>query len=179
MRTITVACRKRDEKVFTAQKYDNREDWNVVGGTAPSGVHATRYLRKITPDVDKLTPLARFLFENVRGSVAGSRYPHPKIDARTVCYNGRTEAEQIMYDAKTNFTCQCRRFENATGAVKLAESVLKCYAGFLDGPQKIDDWYFDIIEPNQTDDEYLNQEAARIAAAGSVRVTVGTAEWRA
>lgn len=86
---IIVACTKRDPKMFTAQKYDNDEPWNVAGGTAPNGVHATRYLRNTEPNKSMLSPLALFLVENCPGCVAGTM-PHPRADANVRCYNGKT-----------------------------------------------------------------------------------------
>jgi hypothetical protein len=46
-------------------------------------------------------------------------------------------------------------------------------------PEKINDWKFSIIDPDQSDTDYWNQEADKIIAAGSIRVTVANAEWRA
>ena len=39
------------------------------------------------------------------------------------------------------------------------------------------DWLFDIIEPNETDEAYWNNEAKRMLAAGVTRIAIGDAEW--
>lgn len=141
---ITVACRKRDIKCFTVQKYSNDESWNVEGGTAPSGVHATRYLRRTSPDLDKLTPLARFLFENCPKCVFGN-YPAFELLDRVQVFNGKSEGD-VLYDLDNK-------------------------------PAKINDWHFDIIEPDQTDVDYWNMTAGRILAVGATVVQVGGQKW--
>lgn len=178
MKTISVNAYKRDPKCYGAQKYDNNEEWNIPGGMAPNGVSATRYLRKTAPNISQLTPLAAWLAEHCPGYVGG-KMPHPQLKYRVQCFNGRTEAEQIMHEARTRLTVNCQRYADEASAVHAAENLFKCYAGYMDGPQKIDDWLFPFIEPNQTDEDYWNIVAGQIIAAGTNRVVIGDAEWRA
>lgn len=181
-KTIAVACRKRDAKCFAVQKYDNNEPWNVTGGTAPSGVHATRYLRKTNPNTGRLSPLARWLFENVPGCVAGTM-PHPRSECRVRCYNGKTEAERIMDDAarccvnNISFSQPNRAGESPEiQAARYAKNLIKCY-GLENEPQKIDDWLFDIIEPDQSDEDYWNAVANKMTGVGITAIETNNQRW--
>jgi len=172
MKQITVTCRKSDPKVFTAQKYDNDAAWNIVGGTAPSGVHATRYLRHTSPDLEKLTPLARFLFENCPKTVAGN-YPSFELSNRVRCFNGKTQADMLREDAERGICKSAPWVKTIDEARKMAENFIYCY-NLENSPCKIDDWYFDIIQPDETDAEYWNREAGRMVLAGATTITVNS-----
>lgn len=149
-RTIVITARKKDERAYGVQKYDNNESWNVEGGAAPNGVSATRYLRKTTPDVSLLTPFAAWLVKNVP-AYCGGKMPHFDYKSRVRVYNGKTVAEQNNWDEKQK----------------------KIWHPMGDQPQKIDDWLFDIIEPNETDERYWNRQAEKMVAVGAVSVSVG------
>jgi hypothetical protein len=177
MKTIAVTARKRDARAYGVQKYDNRAAWNKPGGIAPNGVSATRYLRDTTPDITLLFPLAAWLVAHLP-EYCGGQMPHPQIERRVLVYNGRSEAEQIMHDAQTTQTVNGIHYNDPADAIRHAEGLLKVYARSLDGPQVIDGWLFDIIEPNQTDEEYWNQQAAKMLAAGTVLVVIGNSEWK-
>lgn len=171
-RTIVVSARKRDPKVVEIQKYDNRDSWNISGGLAPNGVCATRYLRHTTPRVSLLCPLAAWLVTYCPGYLAG-KMPHTQFNCRVSVYNGRSKAEQILYEAKTSLAVGATHFADSGAAIKAAESLLAAYSGHLDSPHKINDWLFDIIEPIQTDERYWNLQASKMIAAGAVRVSIG------
>lgn len=156
MKQITVAARKRDPRVFTVQKYSNDEPWNTVGGTAPSGVHATRYLRRTQPILDQLSPLARFIVENGPTCVAG-KWPSFNSADRVRCYNGETQADTA-------------RRTNQYGA--LTENMIRVY-NLENSLTSIDDYLFDVIEPHQTDEQYWNDQAERIVAIGTCVVEIG------
>lgn len=176
MKTITIAARKKDPQAYGVQKYANDELWNIPGGLAPSGVSATRYLRDTAPDVSALSPLAAWIVNNAPKFCAGRRV-HPQREYRVVCYNDRTIAEQLMYEAKTltgRYACS-----KPEGATRHAQGVVNAYCAcnYGNAPQKIEDWPFDIIEPGQSDENYWNLQAEKILAAGTVRITIGDAEW--
>lgn len=153
-KTITVAARKTDRLAFGVQKYSNDAAWNTIGGIAPNGVSATRYLRKTTPALTELTELARFLVQNCPKSVAGNM-PAPRREHRVTCYNGKTEADMMRSEGRKN-----------------AEGYIRCY-DLENVPLKIMDWKFDIIAPDQSDTDYWNEQAEKIIAAGSIRVEIG------
>ena len=182
MNKITVSATKRDPLGHHAQKYDNNATWNVVGGMAPNGVCATRWLRKISPDVDQLNPLARFLVENCPSYVAG-KMPAFNSNDRVRVYNGKTEAGMLREKAKTCrvggmvFSCVNRAGESPEiQAARYAENIIHCYE-LENKPSRIDDWLFSIIDPKQSDEEYWNKEAERIIAAGGRKVKIGEAEY--
>jgi hypothetical protein len=175
-RTIIVTARKRDSRNFTVQKYDNDATWNVVGGVAPNGVSASRYLRKTTPDIANLSPLASWLVLNVP-EYCGGKMPHTQAQSRVRVYNGRTEAEQIMYEAISKKCCQGQYYPTVDEAVKFAELACKSGESYLNKPVRVDDWLFDIIEPNQSDEDYWNRQADKMLASSAVKVTIGSSEW--
>lgn len=76
MRSITVAARDSDPRMFRAQKYRK-----VV------------YLRKTTPEPQLLTSLAAFLVEHVDGCVAGEM---SDLEGKSmVLYGAKTEAQVL------------------------------------------------------------------------------------
>jgi len=58
-----------------------------------------------------------------------------------------------------------------------AEVTLRMYKGMLNRPQSVD-WLFDIIDPSETDEAYLNRQAEKMLAAGVTRVVLNNQEWR-
>lgn len=154
-KTIIVAASKTDTLAFGVQKYDNDDEWNVVNWVAPNVVNATRHLRRTTPDVTQLTPLAAFLIENCHKSVAGNMTAM-QPEHRVTCYNGKTEADMMRSEGKKN-----------------AEGYIRCY-DLENVPSKIMDWKFDIIAPGQSDTDYWNRQAANIISAGAVRIEIGS-----
>jgi hypothetical protein len=176
MKRITVVCRKRDPRMFTVQKYSNNEEWNVIGGTAPNGVHATRYLRKTSPDISKLNPLAQFLFENCPTYVGGF-YHAFELSDRVQVFNGKTEADMLRDDASRGICKSAPWIKTVAEAQKSAEGFIHCYE-LENVPAKIDDWLFDIIEPEQSDEEYWNNQADQMIRAGAVSVTVNKQSFK-
>lgn len=171
MRTITVSTGKNAPNGFGVQKYDNDETWNVVNGSAPNGVNATRWLRKTTPDPQKLTPLAAWLVEHVPSYCAG-KMPAFNHTERVRCYNGKTEGDMMR--------SSWRQFLNGTNteadAKQIAENFCKCY-NLDDRPARIDDFLFDQIRFEESDENYWNRQAASIIAAGTVRVEIGQSTY--
>lgn len=60
--------------------------------------------------------------------------------------------------------------------MEYADGLIHCYE-LESRPCKINDWLFSIINPEQTDEEYWNQEAERIIAAGGKKIKIGEAEY--
>ncbi|MEO8992153.1 MAG: hypothetical protein ABI271_04255 [Nitrosospira sp.] len=76
MRSITVAARDSDPRMFRAQKYSK-----VV------------YLRKTTPEPQLLTSLAAFLVEHIDGCVAGEM---SDLEGKSmVLYSAKSEAQVL------------------------------------------------------------------------------------
>ena len=150
---------------------------------APNGVSATRWLRKLAPDQSQLSPLAAWLVAvsdiSERGICVAGRLPHPRRECRVVCFNGRTEAEQIMHEARTRLVVNCRRYNTEKDAVRAAEDLINVYGSSLDRPQRIDDWLFDVIQPEESDESFLNRQADRILGTGVTRIEFYNNEWRA
>lgn len=154
MSEIIVCARKADEKSYPVQKYDNNESWNRQDAFAPSGVIATRYLRRTNPDVDKLDILAKWLVENVPSTVEGNMPAH-FLEHRVRCYNGKTEADMIRKSGKPN-----------------AENIIQAY----DLEKKwsyISDWLFPIIGPDEIDIDYWNRTAKEMIDAGTIKIQIG------
>lgn len=156
MKTISVNAHTYDRNHYGVPKYSNDEIWNQPGDMAPNGVSAYRWLRKTSPDVSQLSPLAAWLFDNCPTCVAGKQ-KHPQLQYRVRCFNGKTIAEQQ----------------------KWSDNERAVWGTWGDRPAAIDDWLFPIIQPKQSDEEYWNVVAAQILAAGINRVVIGDAEWRA
>lgn len=177
---ILVAARKSDPAAYGVQKYSNNSAWNVPGGSAPNGVSATRYLRRTSPDVAQLTPLAAFLAGNCPRCVAGNLPAFNAAD-RVRCYNGKSEADTIREfvarpDAFGRYHVNGTWFRDPQKAAKIAEKIIHSYD--LEGKAaRIDDWHFDIADPGQSDEDYWNCQAARMISAGVVRVQIGTSEF--
>lgn len=144
MKTITVAASKNDHRAFPIRKYSNAPD--------------VKYLRKTTPNVGELNELAKFLLCNCPPVVAGY-YPAFNHAERVVCYNGRSEAEQMRAEGRIN-----------------AENIIKCY-DLENTPCKIQDWKFDVIQHDQSDTNYWNLQSSKMRAAGVIRVTIGNSEF--
>lgn len=177
---IIVAARKSDPAAYGVQKYSNDAEWNVPGGVAPNGVSATRYLRRTSPDAAQLTPLAAFLAGHCPRCVAGN-FPAFKIEERVRCYNGKSEADTIRSIAATQdsigrYWCNQSWFRDPAKAAQYAENLIRVY-DLEKQAARIDDWHFDIIEPGQTDENYWNNQAARMVAAGVGRVRIGASEF--
>lgn len=105
---IIVAARKSDPSAYAVQKYSNEAAWNVVGGSAPNGVSATRYLRSTSPDVAHLTPLAEFLARNCPRCVAGN-FPAFHIAEKVRCYNGKSVAASCAFKSARPNSCHTLR----------------------------------------------------------------------
>ncbi len=177
MKTIIVATGKNAPNGFGVQKYDNDEPWNTTNGTAPNGVNATRWLRRTSPDPEKLTPLAAFLVEHCPGCVAGNFAPF-NPDHRVRCYNGKTRADIAREEAERGIVnggaMRCSDIEKAR---KMAERFVEMY-DMEHEPARIDSWHFDKIRFEESDEEYWNRTAAAMIAVGTIRITIGNAEWR-
>ena len=176
MRSVTITARKRDPRAYGVQKYSNNEPWNVSGGMSPNGVSATRYLRDTRPSIEKLSPLAAWLFENVP-KYCGGKMLHFDSQDWVKVYNGRTKAEHMLHEASTKLVVGNRRFSDAPSAIKAAEAEIRMMGDILDSPQMIDSWLFDIIELNETDEHYWNRQAEEMIEIGTVRVSVGNAAY--
>lgn len=118
-----------------------------------SNSNQTHWVRETNPDLEKLSPLAQFLVENLRSTV-GTR-PHP-AQLQAECFNGRTYCEQLAAQGNPN-----------------ADAARKTYG---DRPHSVN-WLFDQIRHNEDDTAYWNKQAEKILAAGVVIVRVGKAEW--
>jgi len=177
MRTIIVATGKNAPNGYGVQKYDNDESWNVINGTAPNGVNATRWLRKTTPNPAELSPLAAWLVEHVP-TYCGGTMPAFDLDRRVVCYNGKTRADMAREEAERGIVNGAMRTTDIAYARQLAENYIRAY-DMEHEPARVDDWLFDRIKFEESDNEYWNRTAVAMIAAGTTRVTIGDAEWRA
>lgn len=141
LKTVTVACTQRDPKVFLVKKY-----WNEnLHAVTDSGVYNARSLRKTSPDVKKLTPLAEFLFMNSPTCVAGKN--KPDIKNRVTVISKLTEAETLRKERKFS--------------PEITENMIRAY-DLSKVRTQIDAWLFDIIEPDQTDEHFWNKAAINI-----------------
>lgn len=75
-RSITVAARSSDPRMFRAQRYGK-----------------VFYLRKTTPEPELLVPLAAFLMEHIDNCVAGEM--NPASQRVVLLYSGKTEAQLL------------------------------------------------------------------------------------
>jgi hypothetical protein len=176
-KSLIVGSTKRDPKTFGTQKYENNACWNVEGGLAPNGVCATRWVREIKPDATKLLPLAVFLVTAGNGINVAGPMPHPLQACNVVVYNGRTEADQILWEATSSLAVNGNKYPDVDSAVDAAKKLLACYEGTLNRPQKINGWLFDIIRPDESDEDYLNRQAEKMLAVGAVRVVFNYQDW--
>mgnify|MGYP001557826886 CR=1 FL=1 len=137
---IIVDSRKRDPKSEMVVKHEN-----------PNG-NPINYkpIRRINPDMSRLSPLARFIVENEDGSYIGG-FLHRKNDVRVEgligsrhALNVRVHGQKYADDIKEmyNITPQDRAFNPG--------------------------WLFDVFEPSNDETEYFNRAAEKIQkTAGS------------
>ncbi|MFA5100063.1 MAG: hypothetical protein WC547_04170 [Candidatus Omnitrophota bacterium] len=179
MKTIIVATGKNAPNGYGVQKYDNDEPWNTLNGSAPNGVNATRWLRKTTPDVAKLSPLAAWLVEHVPRCVSG-RMPAFNHNDRVRVYNGKTEGDMLRQEAREKCYVNGMIFRDTPTstepavdrALKYAERVIECFD--LDSrPAHIEDWLFDRIGFEESDEDYWNRTAAAMLAVGATMIEIG------
>jgi len=177
MKTIIVSTGKNAPNGYGVQKYDNDEPWNILNGSAPNGVNAMRWLRKTTPDPTKLSPLASWLVDNVP-EYCGGKMPHFDHSKRVRCYNGKTEAETMRDGASRGICISIGYSGSPERALKYAENFIKCYE--LEGElTRIDDWLFDQIFFDETDEEYWNRQADKMLVAGVKTVEIGDKKFDA
>lgn len=165
MTPITVAGYRRDSRARSHKKYSNAPDTQPVVDTMP--------------DVEKLTPLAKFLAENVSPFCA-KMMSHP-ANKRVTIYSGRSEADRLREDARTPsrggyWVVNNFGYRDPEKAARIAENTIRIY-DLESAPEKIDDWLFGRIDPAQSFEEYWNNEAAKIIAARGARVVIGESEW--
>jgi hypothetical protein len=169
---ITVTCRKRDAAVRVVPKYDNLSDFDVTpeNPCLPNGVYGYRHLRRTSPQIDALSPLAAWLVERFEGSCqAGTQ--KQRYGRYLRCYNGKTEAD-MMRDAARRGTSGGSTWIGPDAvrlATERAENFIRCY-DLETKPAQIDQWLFPIIEAEESDEQYWNRVADEIRAAGVVRV---------
>jgi hypothetical protein len=169
---ITVTCRKRDAGVRIVPKYDNLSDFDVTpeNPNLPNGVYGYRHLRRTSPQVEALSPLAAWLALQFDGTCqAGTQKLMYGRYLR--CFNGKTEADLLREEAKKG-SCN-GSWWNGPDAVRLAteraENVIHCY-DLENKLAQIDQWLFPIIEPEESDEQYWNRVADEIRASGITRV---------
>jgi hypothetical protein len=103
--------------------------------------------------------------------------PHPNINRRVRCYNGRTQFGQILHEAKTKKIVNCVKYRRVADAVRAVHKIHEAYGDLLDQPQRIEAWLFSIIEPNQDDTDYWNDEAAKILDSGTTAIKTNGNRW--
>lgn len=177
-KTVSVAARRSDPKHYGIPKYNNKAPWNYEGGMAPNGVSAYRWLRRTSPDVTRLTPLAAWLFDHCPPSVAGRMPSKHKI----TCYNGKTEADVLRAEAREStpfgYLVCGSYYHDPEKANKVAESFIRIY-DMEHQQSRIEDYLFPIITPGQSDEDYWNHVADLMLKEGVNRVVIGNAEWTA
>ena len=174
VKEIILCCRKRDERGYGVQKYDNKAVWNVEGGLAPNGVCATRWLRRTNPDVSQLSSLAKWLVENVHKRPYGHMTSSRRKDD-VICYNGKTEAQGMREEVEVKISFFNPPSEVVEKERKSVENMIRCYD--LENTYMNCNWLFSIIEPNQTDEQYWNVEAQRMLDIGTVAVETNGRRW--
>jgi len=162
---ITVACRKRDAAVKIVPKYDNLADYNVTleNPLLPNGVYGYRHLRRTTPQISVLPPLAAWLVEQFNGGcVAGTQ---TTLRGRyLVCYNGQTEADVL----RDTWRRRVRVGDPQAGTAEQLEGTIHCYD--LNSRAARIEWLFPIIEPNESDETYWMRVADEIRDAKITRI---------
>lgn len=160
-KTVIVSAHRIDKKSELLPKYDNDAAWNNPNDFAPNGVAAYKCIRRTMPDFVKLSPLAQFLVSNLK-NVYG-KMPNIDLAQRVHCYNGKTEAQMLRAEKKYN--------EETT------EKMIKSY-DLENILCKTDGWLFDIINENQSDEDYWNNQADKIVNTGAILIKIGTAEFK-
>lgn len=144
------AVKNKKRAIQTFKYHTKNGDPNMCPA---NGVAATFWAYELNPDLEKLIPLARFLFENLKGQYVGGGLSHPAVP-KTVCYNGKTEADMVRKQNRSD-----------------AEHIIRAY-DLENVEAKIDDWRFRYIYHDESDEDYLNAVARDILLAGSVKVKI-------
>jgi hypothetical protein len=168
---ITVTCRKNDSAVRVVPKYDNLSDFDVTPDNPclPNGVYGYRHLRRTSPQVEALSPLAAWLVEQLDGKTICGMMPTGHNDIRIE--TDITEASALRYVAGVYGLHHNHWYEDPARALESAEEQIRAY----DGEKttiKITSYLLPIIEVRQSDEQYWNQVADLIIATGGNRVTI-------
>ena len=166
--TITVSCLKSDPLAFGVQKYDNADEWNVPGGRAPTGVSATRYLRRTSPDAAKLSPLAAWLVEQLAGQCIAGRTKYRTGNLR--CEGRENQLQALVRE----FSPGGWRYDGSDQRTpeQRAAVLAAAYGYEPNRPTIIESWLFPQIKPREDDTDYWNRVAREIVSAGCVRLSV-------
>jgi hypothetical protein len=145
---ITVDSRKRDPKSENVVKY-----YDIKSGQPMQ----YKPVRKISPDRDKLSPLAQFIVDHAEGKYIGGMMLNGFLVRVEGC-----KGSQFAIEVKEK-------------GIEQAEKLVKI--GFLtkDDRATIRGWLFPVFEPDMDETEYFNKEAARMVdQAGSCgRIIIG------
>lgn len=168
---ITVSCRKRDLKGENVPKFETfcQQDSSDME-YLPNGMYNRRFIRDTSPDLNNLSLLARWLYENMDGSFHGSI--HGPQNMTTTCHYSKTQADMCREEALKG-RCNGQTFVGSSGiekAKKLAEGLIKCY-GMESKPYNIK-YQLPIIEPNESDNEYWENVASEIKSLGVNKVSI-------
>jgi hypothetical protein len=122
----------------------------VVKYTNLSGrVIQTMPTRELKPDVTKLSEVAKFLYEKMNGIYIGG-------------FNSRRNTVFVKGSIGSQWKIDVDKL-----GLEYAENMAKAYN--IDKSERAKcEWLFGIIEPNQTDEDYINNEAKKMAKLAGV-----------
>ncbi len=146
--SITVDSRKRDPNTVLTPKYEN----------GAGQVIQYKPVRKISPDLSKLSPLARFIVEHSEGKYIGGFL----LNGANVRVEGPIGSRYVL-DVKL-------KGQDAT------EKMYKVYGCSKEDRAAIEGWLFPIFEPEDDESEYFNAVANAILEKAGVggRVIIGS-----
>lgn len=135
---MIVCSRKFDPKSNMVVKYTN------MHGTPIQHMP----IRTLMPNVSKLSDVARFIYENLKGIYVGG-------------FNKSSNCLIIKGSIGSQYKIDLKQKGQAN-----TDNMYKCYE--LDKNERAScEWLFSVIESNQSDEEYLNKEALKIKELAS------------
>jgi hypothetical protein len=137
---ITIDCRKRDTKAELVPKYTN--EFGTVIQHKP--------IRKLNPDINKLSPLAKFIVQEAKDHFIGGML----LNGFLVRVEGKTGS---LFDV----TVKEKGLEET-------ERIFKIWSEDKQTRASIKGWLFPVFEPFNNETDYFNNEAEKIlSVAGS------------
>ncbi len=169
---ITVTCRKRDPHCFVIPKYSHfgpgrKKCDHLEIIPLDEGVYNRRHLRKTDPKKDILSPIARFLVDNLDGTEHVSIHGANSVEKRIVVYSGYKEADLLRKKAAEG------KLESFNEDPKEKAEKIIAGMGLDECPIVIQNYVLPVIEPNETDEQYWERVAEELIVGNkAVRIEI-------
>ena len=125
----------------------------------------SRPIVQVQVDTEALSPLAKFLAENV------PNFSNYRTHVVRITSN-EGELDRMRADARNLLTCQCIKYPTAEQALQAVENLKKCYDMKESDKLFIHDYMFPQIMPMDSAEEYMEYVANAIISTNASNVSV-------